>query len=92
VTRQRDRQFFARSRRRQQPAAIEVGHRDIDHIHRAAMFEAVDLLRERGFQAAAQDTVDAQHRVRPFQRLDLRRMTDAQHAQISFTGKYRTGG
>jgi hypothetical protein len=30
------------------------------------MFEAVDLLRERGFQAAAQNTVDAQHRVRPF--------------------------
>ena len=59
------------SRMWEQPATIEVRHRDIDHIHRAAMFEAVNRLRERGFQAAAQNTVDAQHRVRPFQRLNL---------------------
>jgi hypothetical protein len=38
------------------------------------MLEAVNLLRIRGFQAAAQDTIDAQHRVRPFQKLDVRGM------------------
>src|ERR1700730_6647103 len=38
------------------------------------MLEAMNFLRIRGFQAAAQDTINAQHRVRPFQRLDLGRM------------------
>jgi hypothetical protein len=31
----------------------------------------VNLLRILGFQAAAQDTIDTQHRVRPFQRLRM---------------------
>ena len=68
VARQRDSEFLATTRRRQQPAARQIGHRDIDHVDRAAMLEAMDFLREGGFKAATQDTIDAQHRVRSLQR------------------------
>ena len=74
MARQRDRKFLAPVRRRQQPAPRQIGYGDIDQIHRAAVLEAVNLLRILGFQAAAQDTIDTQHRARPFQRLDVRGM------------------
>jgi len=66
--------LLAGARGRQQPAARQIGYRNIDQIHRAAVLEAVNLLRILGFQAAAQDTIDTQHRARPFQRLDVRTM------------------
>jgi hypothetical protein len=68
VTRQGDRELLAATRGRQQPAASQIGYRDIDHINRTAMLEAVNFLRERGFQATAQDMINAQHRAKSFQR------------------------
>jgi hypothetical protein len=67
VTRQGDRELLAATRGRQQPAAGQIGYRDIDHINRTAMLEAVNFLRERGFQATAQDMINAQHRAKSFQ-------------------------
>jgi hypothetical protein len=68
VTGQGDRKFLAGARRRQQPAPRQIGYRDIDHVNRTAMLEAMNFLRERGFQATAQDMIDTQHRARSFQR------------------------
>jgi hypothetical protein len=62
VTRQRDRKLLAPARSRQQPAPRQIGHRDIDHIDRTAMLEAMNFLRESSFQTAAQDITDTQHR------------------------------
>jgi hypothetical protein len=61
VTRQRNRKFFAPSCGRQVPAPRQIGDRNMDEINRTAMLEAMNFLRERGFQAAAQDMIDAQH-------------------------------
>jgi hypothetical protein len=68
VTRQRNCQFFPGTRGRQQPPAGQIGYRDVDDIYRTAMLEAMNFLRELGFQTAAQDMIDTQHRARSFHR------------------------